>query len=429
MSILDCLGTTLAASTLSPPGGHELVQFVREGRGKQESTLIGFGVKAPSWMAALVNSTMAHFLDYDDIHEKAKVHAGSAIVAPSFAVAERAGEVDGKKFITAVVLGMDIAFRMSLAVPLRVRGFDRTSVYGLFGAAAAAGRILGLDEGRLQNALGIAYSQAAGNAQAAVEASLTKRLQIGFAGHAGVLSALLAETGITGATNSLEGEFGFFRVYCGGDYDPAVLTDQLGQRFEAANLSFKPYPCGRGTHASIDATLQMAREHDIQPEDVESVTAFKSAVAAKREGTPIERKRQPETVVEAQSSIPYTVAVALVKRRVGLRDFRPESFRDPAVLRMAQKVIPQVYPEFGYSFHPGITEIRTKGGKVYSKRIDKPSGNPDNPTPAEALIEKFTECASYASKPLPEENVRRVIEMVMDLERVGDMAAIMRLLG
>ncbi|MBI4334527.1 MAG: MmgE/PrpD family protein [Chloroflexi bacterium] len=428
MSVLDNLGTTLAATTLAP-ACHKVVDLVKEAGGKAESTIIGFGGRSPSWMAALVNSTMAHSQDYDDIHEKAKVHGGSAIVPAGFAVAERVGKVDGKTFLTALILGMDVAFRMSLAVPLRVRGFHRAAVYGIFGAAAAAARILGLKEDRVQHTLGIAYSQAAGNSQAAVDASLTERLQVGFAAHAGVLSALLAEKGITGAINSLEGEFGFYKVYCGGDYDPSALTSELGKRFEASNIGFKPYPCGRGTHSSIDATLEIVREHDLRPQDVESIRVLKIPAAAKVEGTPIERKRRPDNVVDAQTSIPYTVAVAVVKRAVGLRDFTPGAMKDAAVLQVAERVSVEAYPELGDSFHPGITEIKTKDGKVYSRRIDKPSGNPENPIPREVLIQKFMDCASYSAKPLTKNSLENVIEMVMKLEKVDDVGSVVRLLA
>lgn len=428
MSILDTLGTTLAASSLAP-GCREVVELVKEGGGKAESTIVGFGGKVPAWMAALANSTMAHSLEYDDVHEQATVHAGVTIVPTSLAVAERVGLVNGRDFMTAVILGIDLACRLSLAVP-KTRSWHPTTLYGFFGAAAAASKILSLSSGQVRNALGIAYSQAAGNTQASTDGSLTKRMQAGFAAKGGVLSALLAAKGITGAVNSLEGEFGLYKVYHGGKYDPAVLTAELGKRFEASNLSFKPYPSPRGTHSSIDATLAMVREHDIKPQDVESITVFKSPVAVKVLATPIERKRHPENVVDAQFNIPYTVAVAVVRRQVGLKDFLPGAISDTAVLEVAQKVNVQVCPEFGeFDFHPGITEIRTRTGKVYSKRVDVPYGNPENPIPKEHLIQKFMECASNSIKPLPKERLRTVVEMVMKLEQIEDAGAIVRLLA
>ncbi|MBI4333601.1 MAG: MmgE/PrpD family protein [Chloroflexi bacterium] len=429
MSLLDTLGVTTAASTLGR-GCREVVECVKEGGGKEESTILGFGGKAPSYMAALANGMMAHALDYDDIHEASSIHAGAVIVPAALAVAERAGKVNGKEFITAVVLGVEVGCRLSLAAAPRVSGFHPTPVFGFFGAAAGAGRILGLDEARVQNALGIAYSQAAGNRQSVSDAALTERLEVGFAAKGGVLSALLAEKGITGAMNSLEGEFGFYKVYNGGKYKPEVLLSNLGTRFEVSNLSFKPYPCGRSQHASIDATLEMVREYDIQAGDVERITVFKSQMAVKGVGVPADRKRRPENPVDAQFSIPYTTATAVVRRKVDLRDFTPEAIRDPAVLQVAQKVDVEVCPEFEPSnYHPGITEIRTKGGKTYSRRVEEPHGNPHHPIPEGEMIEKFMECASHAMRPLSKEDVSRVIEMVMKLEELDDVGAISRLLA
>ncbi|MBI4331720.1 MAG: MmgE/PrpD family protein [Chloroflexi bacterium] len=431
MSILDTLGTTLAAGTLDD-ASHPVVDFVKEGGGKPESTIIGFGGQAPAWMAAFANSTMAHALDYDDSHEKAMTHGGIAIVPASFAMAERIGKVSGKAFIAAVVLGQDLAFRVSLATPKEPRDWHPSTVYGIFGVAAAAGKLLGLTVDQVQHALGIAYSQASGNRQAVSDASQTKRLEVGFASMGGILSALLAQKGITGAVNSLEGEFGLYKVYHRGVYDPAVLTSELGKRFEGVNLTFKPYPSGRGSHSSIDATLAMVREHDIKPGDVESITVFKASTPAKVLGEPVERKRRPENVIDAQFSIPYTVACAVVRRRVGLREITPEAIKDPAILDVAQKVSVQANPEFNKfknTFIPGITEIRTTGGKVYSKRVDVTYGSPENPMPKEVFKQKFTDCASYAVKPLSGADLNKVIEMVMNLENVDDAGAIVRLLG
>ncbi|MBI4331913.1 MAG: MmgE/PrpD family protein [Chloroflexi bacterium] len=431
MSVLDTLGTTLAATTLDH-GCRQIVEFVKESAGKEEATILGFGGKVPSWMAAFANGTVAHSLDYDDSHEKAQTHGGITHVPTAFAVAERAGKVNGKAFVTAVVLGMDVAFRLSLVTPKEPQDWSPTSLYGFFGAAATAGRILGLDEKQVQHALGIAYSQAAGTRQAIADSALTKRLEPGFAAMGGILSALLAQKGITGATNSLEGEFGLYKVYHSGKYDPAALTADLGKRFEVSNLSFKPYPSGRGTHSSIDATLQIVRENHLRPQDVESIRVFKSRTATETLARPVEGKLRPKNPVDAQFSIPFTVAAALVKEHVGLRDFTAQGIADPAVLEAAQKVTVQEYPEFNTArntYLPGITEIRTRDGKLYSKRIDIPYGTALNPIPRERLVEKFTDCASYAIKPLTKKNLDSLIDMVMNLEKVDDVASIVRLLA
>lgn len=424
--ILDTLGVALAATTLAP-GCREVVDLVVEGAGKEESTILGFGGKAPSWMAAFANGTLAHSLGYDDFHESANVHPGVTVVPASFAVAERAGKVSGKDLLTAVVLGIDLGCRLSLAAP-KSKGWDPTALYGYFGAAAAASKILGLKEDGIQNALGIAYSQAAGNAQASTDGSLTRRIQAGFASGGGVLSALLAQKGITGATNSLEGEFGLYKVYHQGKYDPAPLTSELGKRFEVSNLSFKPYPSPRGTHAAIDATLELVHEHNLLPQDIEGVTVFKSPGAVEHYVKPLETRPRAMNAMEAQHDIPFTVATAVLKRRVGLRDFLPEAIKDPAVLRMSGRVVVQPYPQFA-TFIPAMVEIRTREGKGYSRRVDEPSGGPNNPVSTERLIQKFADCASYSIMYTSEESLKTVIDMVTNLEDVDDVGAIVRLLS
>ena len=425
MEVLDTLGVALAATTLAP-GCPELVDLAMEGAGKEESTILGFGGKAPSWMAALANGTLAHSLGYDDFHESANVHPGVTVVPACFAVAERVGKVSGKRFLTAVVLGIDLACRLSLAAP-KSKGWDPTAICGYFGAAAAASKILGLNEDGIQNALGIAYSQAAGNTQASTDGALIRRMQAGFASMNGVLSALLARKGITGATNSLEGEFGFYRVYHQGKYDPAALTSELGKRFEVSNISFKPYPSPRGTHAAIDATLDMVSEHTILPDDIESITVFKSPGAVDHYVKPPEASPRAMNAMEAQHDIPFTVATAALRGRVGLRDFLPEAIQGRSVLQMCGRVRVQPYPEFA-TFIPAIVEIRTLEGMRYSRLVSEPSGGPNNPVSTERLIQKFADCASYSIISLSGERLKEVAEMIMNLEKVEGVGEIVSLL-
>lgn len=426
--VLDTLGTTLAATTLGT-GCKEVVDLVKEGAGKRESTIVGFGGRVPSWMAALANGTLAYALDYDDAHPTGQIHSGATNVSAAFAVAERVGNVNGKAFLTALVVGIDLGARMSVASFPRARGFHPTTLYGFFGATATASRIMGLGEEKVQHALGIAYSQASGQMQGHSEAAATKKVQAGFAAKGGVLAALMAQKGVTGALNSLEGEYGFYNVYhAGRKYDSAGLVADLGKRFEVSNLCFKPYPSGRGTHASIDSTLEIMREHNLRAKDIESITVYKSPIAVKIEGG--EDKRKPKNALDAQLNIIYTVATAAVKERVGLQDFTPEAIKDPDVLKMAQKVYVKEFPEFGpNNFHPGITEVKTKAGDTYSKRVEEPSGGPENPMSTEQFINKFTECASYSVKPLTRIKLKKVIDMAMNLEQVEDVGAVIRLLA
>ncbi|MEJ2739323.1 MAG: MmgE/PrpD family protein [Dehalococcoidia bacterium] len=427
--ILDIIGTIIAGSTAQ--GVEEIGSLIKEWGGKEESTVIAFDCKVPSPNAAFVNAIMGHALDYDDGHDSAILHAATTVVPASFAIAERSGNVNGKEFITAVALGVDMLCRMGLAtgITLKESGWVYTSIYGYFGATASAGRLLGLNKEEMINAFGIAYSQTAGNYQAIADAVLTKRMQPGFAAKAGVLSALLAKRGITGAQNSIEGQFGLYNVFLRGIYNAHALTEELGKSFEIANIGFKPYPSCGYTHAPIYATLSLVNENDIVPDDIEEINISIGENAAEL-CTPLERKRQPGSIPDAQFSIPYTVATAVAKRKVEISDFTLESIKDPVVLEIAQKIMPRITPELtSRGVEPAIVEIKTKDGNRYTRREDYRKGSPQNPMTTEDIINKFRDCAKYGKKRIPEQNIEKVIELVNNLEEVDNIGEIIRLIS
>lgn len=424
--ILDTLGAAVAGS--AAPGSREIVELMKELGGKEESTVLAYGGKVTAVSAAMANGAMAHALDYDDTHDRAILHAGVTAVPAAFAVAERIGKINGKDFITAVALGVDVTCRMGLANKEGPAGWILTPIYGFFGAAVASAKLLRLNEAQMVSAMGIAYSQASGNNQCVDDGALTKRMQAGFAARGGVMAALMAQKGITGATNSLEGGRGIYKVYHGGDYDPAPLTDQLGKRFEVADLSFKPYPCCRTLHPYIDAALALAKEHNIRPEDVLEITIGVNKDPHPR-AYPLEVKCNPRTIVDAQFSIPYAVACALAKGKVGISDFTEAAIGDKTVLALANKITPRFEPKMvRRELTPGLVEVKTRNGS-YSKYVDVAYGHPKNPMSMEALAAKFTDCAANAAKPLPREDVSRAIEMVTKLEEQEDVIRIMKLLS
>lgn len=426
--ILDTLGTALAGSIAE--GAEELVGLARELGGKEESSVIAYGIKVPSHEAALVNGFMARSVDYDDTHDIAMLHAGASVVPAAFAAAERRGAVSGKEFITAVALGVDMICRMGLAKQEgRWAGFTGTPLYGYFGGALASARILGLTEEQTINALGIAYGQAAGTLQSVIERVLTKNLDVGCAARGGVFSALAAQRGITGAHNCLEGDLGLFKVYHRGNYDPKQLTDELGKRFEVANLGFKPYPCCRLNHTFIDLALALSQEHKIRPEDIEEVVGYIDQ-EPHLEFQPVEEKQNPKTVTDAQFSIPYCVAVALIRGAVVLDDFTASALQDQAVLALAKKVFPKLDPSLyrAKETPPARLEIKARTG-TYSKDTEYPYGHPKNPMSTESLVGKFRNCAAHAKRRFPEGNISKVIDMVTRLEEVSNVAEIIRLLN
>jgi 2-methylcitrate dehydratase PrpD len=430
-SILDTLGATLAGSSSEGIGiVHELIH---DWGGKKESTVIVFGEKVPAPNAAFLNATMGHARDYDESHYAAILHSGVCAFPAALAVAERCGKITGKEFINAIVLGIDLMDRLGISVGKKpnVHGWHNTSVWGIFGATAACGKILKLNEEKMINAIGIAYCQASGNTQSMRDGALTKRMQPGFAAKAAVLSSLLAEKGYTGPRDSLEGESGLFNVYHGGHYDRNLLTAKLGKFFEICNLKYKAYPSCGLTHNPISATLELVNQYNIKPEEVDKIMVSVGHAAYNMACTPLKMKQRPTGMVYAQFSIPYTVARAVVSRKVGLDDFLPDTIKDPAVLQISRKVEPKLVPEFTQQtgFDPVIVEIVTKGNKKYSKRVDVLKGSPANPLTIEELLDKFSDCAAHSIKPIKKQNIEKVAELILNLDKVKDIRAIIPLVS
>lgn len=431
MEVLDSLATALGGS--GQAGVRELVDVVREWGGSEQSTVISYGFRCPAPNAAQVNATMIHALDYDDGHPAALVHTGCLTVSTCFAVAERMGKITGKDFITAMALGADFLARLGLASrpksSLSTSGWHPTTLYGFLGSAAMASKIIGLDEERMVNALGIAYHQCAGNGQSVNDGALTKRMGPGLAVRGGITAALMAERGITGAKNILEGEFGVFNLYHGGDYDAKVLTAELGRRFEGINIGFKPYPCCGLTHPFIDATLSLAGKHNIKPEQVKKITVY-GGDSAYALCIPPEVKRTPRTIVDAQFSVPWAVATALVKGRVSLEDFTEEAIKREEVLKIAQLITGELDPRLSrHGVGPGRVKIVMKDGSEYTEEVEHPLGSGAKPMTFEDCVAKFRQCSAHSVKPIPAKTVNKVIELVRQLEQLDDATKIIQLLG
>ncbi|MCX7912708.1 MAG: MmgE/PrpD family protein, partial [Dehalococcoidales bacterium] len=249
--VLDSLATALGGS--GKEGVKELVDMVREWGGSPQSTIIAYGIRCPAPSAAQVNGTMIHALDYDDGHQRALVHVGCVAVATAFAAAERMGKIGGKELITAIALGGDFMARLALAScpgkNLLDSGWHPTTLFGHLGAAVIAGRIFALDEDRLTDAIGLAYHQCGGAGTGVADGALAKRMGPGFAARAGLTAALMAERGIPGQKDALEGKNGLYHTYMRGDYDPSILTAELGRQVENVNITEKPYPCCGLPHA------------------------------------------------------------------------------------------------------------------------------------------------------------------------------------
>jgi 2-methylcitrate dehydratase PrpD len=430
MEVLDCIGVALAGST--KPGIQELLALLTSFGGKKQSSIIASGTKLPVIHAAQVNASMIHAVDYDDVVDIAVVHPGCVVVASCLALSEYRGKVTGKEFITAIALGVDLMTRMGLATKYRGTysqvGWHATTLYGFFGAAGATGKLLGLDETAMVNALGIAYHQTSGNLQGSEDGALTKRMGPGFAARGGIMAALMAQRGITGALNCIEGKYGIYNVYQHGAYDRETLLQNLGKDFTGTMLTIKPYPCCRAAHAFVDATLALIREHHIEATQVQEITVY-AGDGAYRLCSPLEVKTNPRTPVDSQFSVPWAVAVAIANKKVTMDAFTREAIEDRRILDLSHKIKVERNPNFSHPVtEPGRVKITTNTG-TYIKQVDQPCGGPESNMTYEDVIPKFLDCASCSIKPIPPKIIDRIIQLIANLEEVKPVSQILALLN
>jgi 2-methylcitrate dehydratase PrpD len=218
-------------------------------------------------------------------------------------------------------------------------------------------------------------------------------------------------------------------MYMDGDYDPKVLTAQLGKRFEGVNIGDKPYPCCGLTHAAIDAVLALQAKHKINPAKIKEVTVVGGQPTYDLSQPP-EVKRNPRTIIDAQFSVPYVIAVALLQGRVTVDDFTLETIKRPAVLKMAQKINTNLDTAMNrHGVGPSRVTITLTDGTSYMEHVENCLGSVERPMTLEDIAKKFRECAASSVKPLKKDAVEKVIEMVGRLEKLEDAAEIIRLVG
>ena len=418
--LLDTFGCMLGGS--GSPGIGELFAVVSRWGGLPESRVLLRGISLPSPQAALLNASMGHALDFDDtLDTGGSIHPGVSVLGAVLAVSDSLGNVTGKELLLAVALGLDVSCRIALASTVN-RGWHRTAAMGVFGAAAAAGKLLRLTPEQMLAAFGIAYSQAAGNRQCILDGALSKRMQAGQAASAGVFSAVLAQTGFTGAHNIFDGRFGFFELYQPNGADPSVLLRDLGTAFRGEALSYKPYPCGRPLHAAIDAALAARTQLQItRPDDIAAVTieADPAGHADQFERGPA--KRRPTQVVEAQFALPFLVATALGHGRVGIAEV--DGLGDPAVLALSDRIA-GVACEGREKGSLSITVSRTDGRAITIEAAD-PIGSPQKPLTDAQFEAKFRDCARNAVRPLPDASIDAALAQIARLEALTDVRELM----
>lgn len=345
--------------------------------------------------SALIHGTSAHSLELDDLHNASSLHPGVVIFPAALAAAQltQAAPLD---FVGAAVVGYEVATRLGAAVNPAThyaRGFHPTATCGQFGAAAAAGRLLGLSSEGLAHAWGICGSQAAGSMAFLSEGAWTKHLHAGLAAEGGLKAAMLAREGFRAPTAIFEDPLGFFHAYA-VEPEVAPMVEELGQRWAVLDTSLKPHACCRYMQPAIDGLIALAEQNSLAPEEVATVTVHCLPAGFMIIAEPSERKADPRRTTEAQFSMPFGAAVALARRRAGLDDFSDEALGDPTIRALIPKVRCVKDEELGRAWPerwPAVVVVETQDGRRLTLRVDDPKGDPANPLTEAEIVGKFTE--------------------------------------
>ena len=438
--VLDTLGVAIGASTLAPEAGI-VAEYGRDLGGRPEATVLGFGEKAPAPWAVFVNGSLGHMLDYDDLGESG--HPGIVTIPVALAVAEKLGGVSGRELITAIAAGTDVMTRLTRAIDVpdwtMTEGWFATQLFGFIAGAVTAGRLLGLNEEQMENAIGIGFNQMSGSRQMAVGAATHMRsMQAGFSGQGAVMAAELAWRGIIGPKDIVEGRYGIFKTYIRNNSEPDwnAIVDGLGARFPLVEKhGFKVWPACAYTRPTNAATLFLREKHQLRPEDIESITIVGGTGGTQLLCEPLALKRRPKVSIDGKYSIPFTTAIMMAKGNVTLRDYTEEGLNDPRVLAMADRVSYRAgsQPITGKGGSSDVSrtcvEIVTTDGRRFEHRPQGVPGDPSHPVNWAALEAKFRDCVSFSAKPVVAADLDRAVAMIKELEGASDATELVRLLA
>ncbi|MBX9840793.1 MAG: MmgE/PrpD family protein [Xanthobacteraceae bacterium] len=389
--VLDTLGVIGAAR--SAPGIQTLHERLQrwEKTGTATALLGKLRMCPPS--AALANGAAAHALDFDDIHDEARVHTSAVLLPALLATAEDLGSVNGRDFILAMAVGAEINARLGLACfNCLDHGWHPTMLFGVLSSAVAAARLLKLDIETTLGALGFAHHLASGSSQSILDGALTKRLGPGFAARSAVMAAYLAMDGLRGPQRPLEGRSGLFLLQERGEVIPSRLLDGFGQHWEIMRYGFKAFPCCRCCHSTIDLGLQFHRR-GVDPARVEKATIWQPAVNFRTVGVPYEANR--DSVVHAQFNAAYCFARALHDGKVDLRTFQRPQITDPVIAATAGRIEVVMDPAMDpIAMGPARAELTLRSGATQTLESAVLLGGPDSPLPEHMLIDKFRSCLS-----------------------------------
>jgi 2-methylcitrate dehydratase PrpD len=423
LRLLDTVGIMLAA-TASPIGQAARAGALAMGGGGS-SRIVGYGDRTSAMLAALAGGTLAHAMDFDDTHDPSLVHPSAAIVATALAVGESV-DAAGVELLVAVAAGVEIGCRLGSVAPMAFhkRGLHPTGLLTGFGAAAVAGRMMGLDAPKLQAAMGIHGSQAAGLLEAFTDGTWVKTMHPGWAACGGIAAAHLAANGFTGPATVFEGRRGLFAALAGlpdNELHYDRMTSALGQEWELRRSSVKPYPCAQVIQPFVDLALA-ARRQGLRADGIGAVAAPIAAQYIGVVAEPRAEKLRPLTPTHARASLQYCIAAALRLGHCGPDAFTDAIVADPSILDLAALV---TVPAETSPAAPGQLRARliveTTDGRRSESVQEHHRGSAENPISRADVVAKFEACTERLLSPVQR---RTLCDMIDD---VGAIASVARL--
>ena len=411
--IINYMAVALYAS--ADPSLAILTGLFEEEGGAAIASLIGVGTRTNLQNAALANGYLAHLEDYDDTHFPTVIHPSAPTIPAAFAVAEREGAT-GLDALVATVLGIEACCRVGLSVyPNHYNaGWHITGTCGVFGAAGAAGRLLGLDESQMIQALGIAGTQAAGVRE--VFGSMSKPFHAGRSAQSGVLAGLLARRGFTSTREILEGRRGFAAVLSTAS-DMEQITDALGERWELPNNGLKPYSCGVVSHPLIDAMITLRNTHGVAADDVESVSARVHPLVLELMDRP-----NPRVGLEGKFSHQHSMAVGLIDGGAFPEQYTDERVLDPVVAALRDKIRATV--DASVAEDAAEVTITLRDGRSITESVAHATGAPENPMTDAQLENKFR---TLANRVLSQSQADELLAALWALDTADDVTGVMAL--
>lgn len=417
--ILDYAAVTLCGSL--QPWGRKLTAWARQHGASGRAVLIGSGDRAGAATAGLVNGTSAHGYELDDTHESSHSHPGAVVITAALAVGAERG-ASGRDVMTAILAGYEVMTRLGMAAGPNATGetgFHATCLFGPFGAAAAAARLMGLDAGQLAQAWGIALSMTGGASQFAFEpkGTMVKRMHGGIPAQNGIIAAQLAGLGVAGPVRAFEGEHGFFHLY-GRNPDPTILMRPKDEPFQIHRMSFKPYSCCRKFHSLIDALESATDGFTVDPKAIDRITVYSPTGSIEKH-----QMKRPDSVMAAQYSMPYIVGATLAYGARRYDAYGPEHHGDRKILDIVDRVEAKLdtsLDRYLADSMPNRVTVHMRDGSERKETVIESLGSPERPLSMDGLAEKARALLAMVESGI---DVDRLVKSVDGLPAANDISA------